>query len=232
MEEEIKLLPLDVSVLSEDVIEILLYCDSSTGPSFIDEIAQKNTHRPKVLRYVLNHPSTSQQTKHFISQILHVPPPSKIQVKVTTDIEDETLREFRAQSLLQKIQSLKIGERMQLALRGSRDIRSILIRDPNKEIMLAVMDNPKISETEIELIARQKATSVEVLRAIAKKEEWLKTYSIVHALITNPKTPPGIGLKHIYNLRLKDMSLLSKNRNVSEVIRATAKKLVKARKHK
>ncbi len=72
--EELKLLPLDVSILSEDVIEILLFCDSSTGPSFIDEIAQKNTHRPKVLRHVLHHPSTSEQTKHFVSQILHVPP--------------------------------------------------------------------------------------------------------------------------------------------------------------
>ncbi len=93
------------------------------------------------------------------------------------------------------------------------------------------MDNPKISETEIELIARQKATSVDVLRAIAKKREWLKTYSIVHALVTNPKTPPGIGLKHLYDLRLKDLSLLTKNRNVSPVVRVTAKKLVKARKH-
>ncbi len=123
-----------------------------------------------------------------------------------------------------------MGERMQLALRGSRDIRTILIHDPNKEIMLAVMDNPKLTETEVELIARQKATSIEVMRAIAQKKEWLNSYSIVHALVKNPKTPLGIGLKHLHSLRLKDLSLLTRNRNVSEVIRVTAKRLVKARK--
>ncbi len=229
--EEIKLLPLDVSVLSEEVIEILLFCDSSTQPSFIDEIAQKNIHRPKVLRYVLNHPLTSEQTKHFVSETLRVYARLMTKIKSKAGIKDKPLAESKPQSLLQRLQSLKAGEKIQLALRGGRDVRSILLRDPNKEVMLSVMNNPKINESEIELIAEQKNTSIEVLKVIAKKREWLRTYSIVHALVKNPKTPIEIAQKHIHTLRPKDLSLLVKNRNVPEAIRAVAKKLSTVRSH-
>jgi hypothetical protein len=133
------------------------------------------------------------------------------------------------QSLLKKIQSLKVGERIQLALKGDRNVRSILIRDSNRDVMLAVLENPKITESEIELLAKQKTIPVEILRAISKKREWMKIYSIVHALVTNPKTPIDIALRHIHNLRLKDLALLEKNKNVPEAIRATAKKLVASR---
>ncbi len=229
--EEVKLLPLDVSTLSEDVIEILLFCDSSTQPSLIDEIAHKNIHRPKVLRYVLNHPLTSEQTKHFVSETLRVYADLMTRIKSKAGIKDKPLAESRPQSLLQRMQRLKAGEKIQLALRGGRDVRSILLRDSNKEIMLSVMNNPKITESEIELLAEQKNTPVEVLKIIAKKREWLRTYPIVHALVKNPKTPIEIAQKYVHALRPKDLLLLGRSKNVSEAIRSVAKKLSTVRSH-
>jgi hypothetical protein len=57
----------------------------------------------------------------------------------------------------------------------------------------------------------------------------MKSYTIVHALVANPKTPAGIALPLVSELRIKDLSLLSKNKNVSEGIRSTAKKILRAR---
>jgi hypothetical protein len=225
--EEQKLLPLDVSLLSEDVIEILL-SDTSTEPSFFEEVARKNTHRPEILRCLLNHPLTPDTTRHFVAQALNLPVPKPAEVR--QEAEKETAVRLRGQSLLQRIQRLRAGEKLQLALRANREIRSILLRDPNKEVMLAVLDNPKITETEIELIARQKAIPVEILRTIAQRREWIRNYSIIHALVTNPKTPIAIALKHVHALRHRDLSILEKDRNISEPVRAAARRLLKARK--
>jgi len=232
--EEIKLIPLDLSVLSEEVIEVLLL-DSTAEPSLFDEIAQKNVHRPEILRHLLNHPNTPEATRKSVAQSLQVPVPKVVVEEPTTKatVEEETAAtEFRAESLLQRIQKMKVGERIQLALRGSRDIRSILIRDPVKEVMLTVLENPKITESEIEIIAKQRTSHEEVLRTISKKRDWLKNYSIVHALVMNPKTPVAIAMKFIHFLRLKDLVPIEKNKNVSEAVRALAKKITAARRAK
>jgi hypothetical protein len=221
-----KLLPLDLSIVSEEVIEILLL-DSTAEPSLFDEIAKSNNHRPHILRHLLDHPHTPSDTKHFISQSLQTPvPPATTQATTTDAIHTEATEKRRTQSLLQKMQNLKVGERIQLALKGSREIRTILLRDSNKEVMLNVLENPKITESEIELIAKQRTSSEEIIRALSKKREWLKKYSIIHALVSNPKTPIAISLKYINNLRVKDLMVLEKDKNIPGPIRSAAKKFV------
>ncbi|MBI4698606.1 MAG: hypothetical protein HY758_06775 [Nitrospirae bacterium] len=215
--EEVKLIGLDLSNASEEVIEILLL-DSTAEPSLFDEIARSNTHRPEILRFILSLPGTPEETRQLISQQL----PEEF-------IEDKEYQD-KALTLLQRIQKLKAGERIQLAFRGSKDIRTILLRDPNKEVMLSVLENPKITENEIELLAKQKATSEEIIRVIAKKREWLKNYSIVYALVTNPKTPVAAAMKFVNRLSLKDLSSLEKDKNISGAVREIAKKIVAAKK--
>ena len=227
--EEQKLISLDLSILSEEVIEVLLL-DSTAEPSLFEEIARKNTHRPEVLRRILNHAETPDATRQFVAQTLRVPVPKEVTPEAVAEtFVEEPIRKARTESLLQRIQKLKVGEKIQLALRGNRDIRTILIRDPNKEVMLTVLENQKMTSSEIEIIAKQKTTHDEVLRTIAKKREWLKIYSIVHSLVTNPKTPKAIAVKHVTAIRLKDLELIQRNRNISEAVRAVAKKLIAVR---
>lgn len=149
------------------------------------------------------------------------------QVIETLKVEEkEEPTEHKTQTLLQKIQSMKVGEKIQLAMKGGREIRSILVRDSSKEVVSAVLENQKISGSEIELIAKQKTSTEEVLRIISKKKEWLKNYSILYALVTNPKTPPGAALSNIRSIKTKDLGMISKNKSVPEAVRATAKKIL------
>ena len=94
-----------------------------------------------------------------------------------------------------------------------------------------MLNNPKITDSEIELLAKQKTTSLEIIREIAKKKEWTKNYQIAYALVSNSKTPIGIALKHINILRTKELAKLEKDKNVPDAIRGNAKKLIEARKH-
>jgi len=162
-----------------------------------------------------------------VAEELRLPTPLEKIIKPTPE---EELSKAKVIGLLQKIQKLRTGEKIQLAFRGGRDIRTILLRDHNKEVMLAVLENPKITDAEIELLARQQTTPVEIIRAIAKKREWIRNYSITHALVSNPKTPLNISMRYIHNLRTKDLSRLEKNKNLPEAVRASAKKLLMERK--
>ncbi len=58
----------------------------------------------------------------------------------------------------------------------------------------------------------------------------MKNYNIILALVTNPKTPAGIAVGLVSELKTRDLALLEKNKNVSEGVRVTAKRLLRARK--
>src|SRR5687767_11214490 len=62
--------------------------------------------------------------------------------------EPEEAEELDEGSALQQLSSMTIPQRMKRAMKGTREERAILIRDPNKIVALAVLSSPKMSETE------------------------------------------------------------------------------------
>jgi len=223
MEDSELLIGLDLSVASREVIELLI--GDASGPDVFDEIARANQSRQDILELLFHCPDTPEQTRTYIAGILQRP--AKPAVKIVTEKKS---REVRPQNLLQKIQTLNVGERLQLALKGGREIRSVLVKDSNKQVMLSVLENQKITESEVELIARSRSVPEDALRIISKNREWLKNYAITYALVTNPKTPPGISVTLISSLKIKDLVLLEKNKNVPELVRSSAKRLLTVRK--
>ena len=125
---------------------------------------------------------------------------------------------------------MSVSEKVQLALKGNKEARNILIKDANKKVALTVIESPKMTEQEIEMIAQSKNVSEDVLREIASKKDWLKNYSIVKSLVNNSKTPVGISLSHLNHLKEKDLNDLAKNKNIPETIRTAANRLVVLRK--
>ena len=53
-------------------------------------------------------------------------------------------------SALQKISRLDVKGRIQLAMKGNKEERSILVRDGTKVVALAVLDSPKLTDSEAE----------------------------------------------------------------------------------
>jgi hypothetical protein len=220
VEDNIKLMPLDHSVASREMIELLVEDPSEMG--ICDEIARANTNRPEILLLLLEHKNTPAEVRDFIAGVLSL---SSVQPR-----EAAKAKELEKESLTQRIQKQSVSARIQLALKGGREIRGILARDPNKEVVLSVLENGKITESEVEMIARSRQSFEEALRKIAKNKEWMKKYAVVFALVTNPKTPPGISVPHVTDLKVKDLAILEKNKNVAEAVRSTAKRLIQVRK--
>ena len=130
------------------------------------------------------------------------------------------------ESALQRIAALTIAQRMALAMKGSREERSILIRDPNKIVAVAVLSSPKLTDSEVESIAKMANVSDEILRIIANTRAWVKNYGVVHALTKNPKTPVALSMNLLARLNDKDVRMLSADRNVPDVLRISARKRV------
>ena len=131
-------------------------------------------------------------------------------------------------TVVQKIAQMGFTERLKAAVKGTREMRSILIRDPNKMIASAVLSSPKVSEAEIESFARMTNVSDEVLRVIGTNRAWTKNYGIVLGLTKNPKTPLAMSMNFMARLNDRDLQQLSVDRNVPEPLRIAARKRVVA----
>ncbi len=125
-------------------------------------------------------------------------------------------------STLQKIAGLGITGRIQLAMKGTKEERSLLVRDGTKIVALAVLESPKISDGEVEKIASQKNVLEAVLRQIPMKRRFAKNYNIVRNLVANPRTPLDVALGLMKNLMVADLKALSGNKEVAETIRKLA----------
>jgi hypothetical protein len=135
-------------------------------------------------------------------------------------------------SPLQKISRLTVGERVQLSMRGNKEERFILIRDGSKVVSSAVLESPKINDQEVEMFASMKNVQESVLRGIAGKRKYMKTYAVVRALANNPRCPLDVQLTIIKNLLNMDLRALSGNKNVSETVRKVALKMFRERTEK
>ena len=70
-------------------------------------------------------------------------------------------------SAVQKIYRLNTAEKVITALKGTREERAILVRDPNRLVSSAVLGSPRLTDAEIEAFAAMKNVSDEILRRSA-----------------------------------------------------------------
>ena len=222
-EQEQKALGVDLSIASREMIEALLA--EAVEPATYEEILKANIQRPEIIKILIENPDTPENVREEAGKLLQVPVKAGGAVAKT-----EEAPEAHAQTMLQKVQNLTVSERRLLAMRGGREVRSILLKDTNKQIILSVLDNPKITESEVEIFAHSRSIPDDALRTIAKNRDWMKSYGVLIAVITNPKTPAGIAIPLLSGLKLKDLATIEKNKNVAEALRTAAKKLVQSRK--
>ena len=144
----------------------------------------------------------------------------------TSEKTDEKQAESRAESLLQKVQKKNISEKIRLAMIADKETRTILIRDSNRMIQIAVISNPRITDSEVAAIAYSRQVDEEVLRRIASEREWIKNYTIRLALVTNPKTSVAISRRLVPTLNRQDLRNISRSKSVPNMVAVEAKRLL------
>ncbi|MCU0286205.1 MAG: hypothetical protein MUF15_07375 [Acidobacteria bacterium] len=147
--------------------------------------------------------------------------PGEESIKQEGDLAIEKVAQ-KAMNALQEINSMNIAERIKLALSGSKTQRMILIKDSNKMVSLAVLESPKISIDEVLLLARNRSVAGEIIARISQRKDWTKNYNVILELVQNPKTPVKDAMSFVKQLHIKDLQLLSRDKNIAPTIRQLA----------
>jgi len=145
-----------------------------------------------------------------------------------TDYGPEPETEDQRASVAQRLTKMTVPEKVKAAMKGTREMRAILVRDPNKMVALAVLSSPKLTESEVESIARMGSVAEDVLRVIGHTRAWIKNYGVVLGLARNGKTPLAISLNLLNRLNDGDVKKLSTDRNIAEPLRIAARRRVLA----
>lgn len=235
-----KQLPLDIEHCSPIALRHIIQ-DVRTPPHILDSIAHAHSYDEDVLRELVRCPQLSEATLAFIALTASEEMKGFIAGTRAIDIVfgDEAkdghagaaLAGGRKKlNLMQQVQRMTTPQKIQLAMRGAKEARGLLVRDSNKQIALAVLDNPRLTDGEVESFAKSANLSEDVIRSIGMNPEWSKRYQIAHALVHNPKTPPGVAVPFVSRLPDRDLAMLEKNKNVSEAVRSAARSLLAKRK--
>jgi hypothetical protein len=147
----------------------------------------------------------------------------KIRVSLT---EDQPVGDAVRGSLQSFITKLTVPQKVELAGKGNKEVRQILSRDPSSSVARAVVNSPRICESDVVAYAGSATTNDEVLRAISENREWSKNIRVKILLVSNPRTPPALAMRFLGHLPMSDLKILSNNRNISMIIRREAKRRV------
>ena len=134
-------------------------------------------------------------------------------------------------TLTQRMAKLRTNQKIMLAIKGGKEERTLLIREANRLIQVNVIRNGRITEGEVAYISQMRTVNEEVLRIISNSREWMKKYPITKALVMNPRTPLPVAMTHFKRLYDSDLKLLMKDRNVAELLRREAKRLIEMKAH-
>jgi len=133
--------------------------------------------------------------------------------------------EERRQTRQVEIQNLSVPEKIKLAMTGDKEARGILIKDSNRQVQEAVLENQRVTDHEIVAIVTSRITNEDILRKVADNRNWVKYYQVRLGLVSNPKTPLPISLKLLDTLTLADLKRLAKSKGIPNVIATSANRL-------
>jgi hypothetical protein len=171
----------------------------------------------KKKEYAIEAPAETEATDFQVSSSEIETPPEGLSLE-TLPSDPES----RDAVLIHKLAQMPLPQKIRLAVLGGREIRAVLIRDPNRQVARSVLHSPKLTENEIEGIAAMRNVSDEILRDVGNNKEWTRRYGVALNLVKNPKTPPIISQQMLHRLHARDLKVISRDRSIPESVRRNA----------
>jgi hypothetical protein len=125
-----------------------------------------------------------------------------------------------------QISKLSIPGKIRLATLGNAFARAMLIRDSNKQVALAAIRSPGMTDNEVAKFSANRGLSDDVIRVIANNKEWTRLYTVKLNLVQNPKCPLATSMRFLPFLHDKDLKNMAKSKGIPSALSAQAKKLM------
>jgi hypothetical protein len=131
--------------------------------------------------------------------------------------------EQREMSLSALLSQMRPQEKLRMAQFGNGEARSILVREGDRRVAMAVLKNPRLQESELEKFVKMRNINEEVLRGIGANRKLMSNYAIVLGLVSNPKTPAGISVGLLPLVREQHIKTLERSREIPAALRSALK---------
>ena len=106
---------------------------------------------------------------------------------------------------------------------------ALLVHHHSPDVLLALLDNPALDETQLCLLLDRKDLPTEILEEVARRKPLLKNYRVKRALAFHPRTPRLASLRLIRELYLMDLVQLTLLPGTSAELKRSAEEQLVAR---
>jgi hypothetical protein len=194
--------------------------------ALLDNMERLSSDEHLAVALVQSQGATAEQRALLAEVHKNEPIPAKDLEDAAKEAEPDPVKR---ETLLKQVAHMNVVQRLTLALKGNREARMILIKDPNKLVQRCVLQSPRLTDMEVESFAKMTNLSEEVFRVISLTRKFIKSYVIMKNLVNNPKTPLDISLHLIPRLNANDLKLLTTNKNIPDTLRSIAVKMQRQR---
>lgn len=204
--------------ITPENIAVLLK-DPRLAPAAMEYFARRAGERRDWMDALLSNPSLSEKDRALLVAAEAAP----------TEDSQEISEEESDLNIAQRIQLMNVGQKIKMAMKGDKEARTILIKDTNRDVFMAVLKNPGLKENEIEMLTKNTGTNAEILRAIANNREWVSNRNILNGLVMNPKTPVNLSIRFLARLGRKDVEFIAKSRSLPVALRNNARRILSSK---
>ncbi|MCA9524323.1 MAG: hypothetical protein KC609_25320 [Myxococcales bacterium] len=124
-----------------------------------------------------------------------------------------------------RIKDMSLVEKRRLARSGGRAARNLLIRESDRSVHIAVIQNPHITPDEVRAIARMLSVNPEVFSFIAGNAEWMRDRALAFDLAKNPKVPIELALRALSRLTADNLRFLAQGNARLPIVKAARQML-------
>ncbi len=128
--------------------------------------------------------------------------------------------------IIEILNEMSVGHKIKIAMTGNMEVRKILIKEPRRQVTMAVLNNAGITPGEITMFAQSPMAMQDMIEYIANNRSLTKSYQVKLALVLNPKTPIKSAMRFLELVRRGDIKKVADSKNISPIIRNMAKKKI------
>jgi hypothetical protein len=128
-----------------------------------------------------------------------------------------------------KLTDLSVAGKIRVATLGNAFARAVLIRDTNKQVSMACIRSPAVSDGEVLTYAGNRSLDDDIIRYISNQRQWVRLYGVKVALCYNPKCPMSTTMRLLPHLNVRDLKGIARSKGIPSAVATAAKNMLTQR---
>ena len=179
---------------------------TAADPALTEDLAlaflQRNDLAPEVLEQLNKNGGVMKSRKVKLALVRHPKAPRHISLPLlrhlfTFDLVEVSLapvtpgdvKRAAEESLLTRLETISVGEKLTLARRASTRIAGGLLLDPEPRVLHAALENPRLTEASVVKAVMRLDAPAALIHAVCHHAKWSLSREVRVALLRNENTP-------------------------------------------